>query len=243
MTANPEPRVCTECYDLFHDSRVYSQEALDDHLALHKLESLGKLIRVLPYTTFDCSECYRLHELNMLESLEQAKKHFEMHEKLMKTSEVFGNFSSLVTIHNTQLCCLTCYSLYRDEAMALDFKYPPDGPEMDLGQCYFNSISEFMQHFISEHMKTAPTVFEHVWTYNGNEYNIEHCSLCGHSSPEESHMCKCQVTYKKILQEIADRKSIRAFLVCCKMAKTNNDQSCLSSVDKLIINTIVEHMW
>ena len=242
MTANPE-FCCTECYDMTHYMIFYSQEALDDHLALHKLESLGKLIRVPPFKTFNCSECYRMHEFYILDSLDKAKKHFELHEKLRKTSEVFGNFSSLVAIYKTRLCCLTCYSLYIDELKVLDFKYPPDEPEMDKKKCYFNSISEFMQHFISEHMKTAPTVFEHVWTYKRIERKIEHCSLCGHSSPDESHICNCQVMYKKILQEIANRKSIRAFLVCCKMAETNNDQSCLSSVDNLIIKTIVEHMW
>ena len=250
MTTLPTLR-CTKCRDSFD-----TQKDLDDHLALHGLEALGKVFKCSD--TFFCSECEAVKKANvefsghhsvMLYFYSSALTHLEMHEQMKKASKMLcatsnALYTPIFELRSTQIQCNCCYKL----SLEMSLYGHPDG--YNAQKYLFDSAPEFMQHFISEHLQTPPKDVEHAWMDSDDEEHVVHqCSFCGYISRSgvcrDSHNSECSPLCEIIHKNIVAKKEAQSLLVCHMLSgvlDSVNAQSCLQFADNKIIRKIVKRI-
>ena len=249
---------CTLCgYNVYGEIKTYdSLEAIEDHMAMHSLKSLGKL-QGGHNNVFVCTECLFTNITlgpTHLTSYASAIHHLNMHEQLKKESKALfdftniGQYSRILEIHDSQVLCLNCYIKRR--LMNMDAGIF----EFDYGKNMFDSIPEFFQHYMSEHLQTPPMLIPNSLDVN-KSFLRHHCSFCGRADINElhhdhniiswwdKHKSECTNAYEKIQQEITTKKAIATLILCYKSIKnTRNTESLLSSIDDHIIKKIIRFM-
>ena len=229
-----------------------SQEALDDHLALHALVTSGKLFIACFDFHFHCCECNTLRkESERLDTHALALAHLKMHEELKKVSKTLACLKFAYDISGSKVYCAGCHAL--NEEIARTTFHLRHGTKKDL----FDSASEFVEHFISEHMQCCPYAIERAWpsgVENSSErIKMKQCSFCGTLIPEtryssesfwKYHIDKCDylTVCEKVQEEIVVKETIASLLVCYGLSKKDDAHSCLSPVDDLIIKKIVKRI-
>ena len=255
--AEPVMLRCTLCDPEYSQNQTFgSQKDLDDHIALHSLVTSGKLMK--PAYNFFCRECYDLYTHAEMTSYASALVHLKIHEQMKRSLKDLAVQRSVFAIQGSKVCCTGCSILNKEiDRTTIGYR---QGTKKDL----FDSASEFVQHFISVHMKTAPKVVNHAWTNNdGVRFRAKQCSFCGAftlvysdwfvntKSWWESHIhdseCDCVASHKRIQQglanKIVDMKAITSLLLCHKQARSDDSpESLLSTVDNLVIKKIVKRM-
>ena len=244
---------CTLCDSDFYNVRDIpadhtfdSLEALDDHLAMHALESSGKLFHPSSYDNiFFCHECRNNDTSSQFVSCSSALVHFKIHDELRKASSMVANIRYIYKIIGSQVRCISCNNLNK-EIM-----------ETTEGKCHgtkkvlFDNASEYIQHFFHEHMKTKPhvvNVVECAWTNecDTKEFKMKHCSFCGSIKSsfyydtywwKYCHFTSCLTKHKEIQKE-----AISTFLLCYNKSSEDDSQCCLRSLDKHIIHEIIRHI-
>ena len=244
-------KICNRGYTL----NFYSLNELANHLALHSLVSSGKAIK--PFATFLCSECHETGKISAFYSYSCALAHLKIHDEIrmhLKTP-VLGLTYEII---HSQIFCGGCQAL--NERMFMT----TNGEHHITEKHCFNSVSEFFQHFLSEHMKSAPKVVKYAWTRKVDgrteRLRMKQCSFCGVMSPtyesrygisqsswweEHKRDCDCLASFNEIKKELVAKEAISAFLSCYKLANVPdsiNSQSLLSSIDNRIVRKIVKRM-
>ena len=243
--AEPSAFQCTLC-PCYSDSTFDSQKELADHLALHALVTSGKLLKssCIDFSCY-CSTCLR-----ELKSFASASAHLRMHEQMNEASKTLASLKFVYEFLGSQVRCLCCNKLNRD--IIRNTYGEQRGTKKDL----FDSVSEFIQHFRSEHMTTAPKLVKCTWTRNvdGEKFTVHQCSFCGETtltgdSPfdglqawweahiHEEHACMSK--HAMIHHELVNMKVVLTLLTCHKQA---DSQSCLQFADNLIIKKIVKRI-
>ena len=245
---------CTLCTpDLVSDQNkpFGSQEALNDHLALHALVTSGKLFMSYIGFIFRCCECCDMQkESEQLNTHALALAHLKMHEELKKVSKALAFLNFAYDISGSKVYCAGCSKLNKE------IDRTTIGDRQDTKKDLFDSASEFVEHFLSEHMQCCPYAIERVWSSgveNSDRIKVKQCSFCGTLYYEtmlnsksfwEHHICQCDylTVHEMVQQEIAVKKAIASLLVCYKLSKKDNCLCCLSPVDDHVVNKIVKRM-
>ena len=251
MTAHfTSPFNCTQCDPEYpYHMYQYCQETLDDHIILHTLVSSGKL--KYSFGSFLCSEfnCTAIFYSGAV-----ALKHLEIHEQINSELKTLTRMEKFYDICDSDVYCNGCYKLKYEILLTTC------GLHRSTKKTIFASASEFVQHFIAVHMKTAPKVIVHACKQKSSErIRIKQCSFCGVLSrvfeseqgnsktwwEDHKKECNCLASYEKIHQELVAKEAIAEFISCYKLANVPdsiNSHSLLSSIDNRIVRKIVKRM-
>ena len=253
--AEPVALRCTLCtpYQWYAQLQTFdSQKELDDHIALHALAPSGKLSASLFDCRFYCCECKDLLHATRLDTCASALAHFKMHKELKMASKTLASLKFTCEIYGSKVCCVCCHALNMKIVETTSGRFRGTKKEL------FDSASEFVEHFLSVHMATAPRVITYEWP-NGDENSpetirMEQCSFSGtlcrvYEDRNSDFFWKYNadsnvypVVHEKVQQEIAVKKAIASLLVCYKLSKKDNCLCCLSPVDNHVVNKIVKRM-
>lgn len=245
MTTNSEIVVsvrkkCYECYEC--NFQCQTEELLDDHMAIHSIPSMKPFWSFGMFCGFKCTICNM--DSILINSHANAIEHAKLHQQFEDASPMLNTMNYSI-INEHEIICRACYSTNFDlmdccaGALYIE-KYKHS----------FNSVPEFIDHFITEHIMTPPRIIKFNWKPRDRSFKIEQCSFCGCINNEKYcsqknwwsvHNCRKSMQFEKIYKDLIAKENIISFVACFMRAQTES-MNCLQIIDEKIMKKIAERM-
>ena len=231
-----------KCYEC--NLQCQTEELLDEHLAIHSIPTMKPYWSFGLFCGFKCTICNMASIL--INSYGKAIEHAKIHQQFEDASPILNTMHHAL-INEHEIICSTCYSAN----FALMDCYA-GAPYIEKYKHSFNSVPEFIHHFITEHIKTPPRIIKFNWKPRDRSFKIEQCSFCGCINFENGkycsqknwwsvHNCRESMQFEKIYKDLVAKENIISFVACFAKAQTESP-NCLQIIDEKIMRKIAERM-